>query len=300
MKKSASILVLLLFLSFVLVSLPQIGVIKAEMITYIYIRADGSVEGTDKIQRDENFYTLTDNIYNSTIFVEKDGVVIDGAGCTLRGQPSGIVLCERDNVTIKNFVISIDDFAGRSINLYFCSNCTIMNNTMTSFPESDPLSTGMEVWGGVSNVIAGNRVVNNICGIYLGEGTSNNSIFGNNITGNLRGMRVYASQNNSIHHNNFIDNEHNIYVGGARPGVSVINAFDDGATGNHWNDYNGTDSNGDGIGDTPYIIDENNQDNYPLVNVIPEFPSWIILPLLLTATLVIIICKQRLPKTPNN
>jgi len=32
---------------------------------------------------------------------------------------------------------------------------------------------------------------------------------------------------------------------------------------------------------------------------IPEFPSWTILPLLITATLVIIICKQRLPKTPN-
>jgi hypothetical protein len=32
---------------------------------------------------------------------------------------------------------------------------------------------------------------------------------------------------------------------------------------------------------------------------IPEFPSWIILPLLLTATLLILICKQRLPKTTN-
>jgi len=32
---------------------------------------------------------------------------------------------------------------------------------------------------------------------------------------------------------------------------------------------------------------------------IPEFPSWTILPLLITATLVIIICKQKLPKTSN-
>jgi len=30
--------------------------------------------------------------------------------------------------------------------------------------------------------------------------------------------------------------------------------------------------------------------------IIPEFPSWIILPLFLTATLAIIICKQRLTK----
>jgi len=34
--------------------------------------------------------------------------------------------------------------------------------------------------------------------------------------------------------------------------------------------------------------------------VIPEFPSWTILPLLLVATLAIIICKKRLPKTQKN
>ena len=33
---------------------------------------------------------------------------------------------------------------------------------------------------------------------------------------------------------------------------------------------------------------------------IPEFPSWIILPLFLTATLVVTIYKKRLPKTTNN
>jgi len=34
--------------------------------------------------------------------------------------------------------------------------------------------------------------------------------------------------------------------------------------------------------------------------IIPEFPPWTILPLLLITTLLIIICKQKLPKTPNN
>jgi hypothetical protein len=33
-------------------------------------------------------------------------------------------------------------------------------------------------------------------------------------------------------------------------------------------------------------------------NVIPEFPSWIILPLLLTATSAAVLCKQRLTKKP--
>jgi len=33
---------------------------------------------------------------------------------------------------------------------------------------------------------------------------------------------------------------------------------------------------------------------------IPEFPSWIIMPLLFVTTLMVIICKKRLPKNPSN
>ena len=41
-------------------------------------------------------------------------------------------------------------------------------------------------------------------------------------------------------------------------------------------------------------------EQYTPVGYISEFPLWVILPLLITATLVIIICKQRLPKTSSN
>jgi len=50
--------------------------------------------------------------------------------------------------------------------------------------------------------------------------------------------------------------------------TSSINAWDDGypSGGNYWSDYTGVDADGDGIGDTPYVIDENNTDRYPLMN----------------------------------
>jgi nitrous oxidase accessory protein NosD len=72
--------------------------------------------------------------------------------------------------------------------------------------------------------------------------------------------------------NNFVNNNVQVYSTS-----DSANIWDGGypSGGNFWSDYNGTDANHDGIGDTPYIIDANNTDHYPLMvrYVIPEFPS---------------------------
>jgi len=58
------------------------------------------------------------------------------------------------------------------------------------------------------------------------------------------------------------------------------NFWDNGKEGNYWGNYNGSDMNGDGICDTPYVIDASNQDNYPLMapvdidSVSIELPEW--------------------------
>jgi len=71
--------------------------------------------------------------------------------------------------------------------------------------------------------------------------------------------------------NSLIGNTHQVHS------TTSTNVWDCGypTGGNYWSDYTGTDGNGDGIGDTPYMIDFKNQDRYPLMNtdVIPEFPS---------------------------
>ncbi len=68
----------------------------------VYIRPSGTVEATDKIQRDGDVYTFTDNIYDS-IVIEKDNTVIDGAGYTLQGTGThGINITWRSNLTAEN------------------------------------------------------------------------------------------------------------------------------------------------------------------------------------------------------
>ena len=49
-----------------------------------------------------------------------------------------------------------------------------------------------------------------------------------------------------------------------RMGIDIV-AWDNGTIGNYWDDYAGIDADNDEIGDTTYIIDEDNKDYYPLM-----------------------------------
>jgi parallel beta-helix repeat protein len=177
-KNLASALVLLLLFSFVLVSLSQIGVVNAE--GTIYIRADGTVEGTDKIQRDGNVYTFTGDVSDS-IIVKKDGIVIDGAGYQLQGNNSeyGIKL-ESGGVTIKDMKIRNFEYG---IYVYLTSH---------------------------NNIIFDNDITGNSRGIYL-RGTDNNTLTGNYLTDNGDGIYL-SGTNNVLKNNQMEDNNYNFGV----------------------------------------------------------------------------------------
>ena len=134
-----------------------------------------------------------------------------------------------------------------------------------------------------------------IKGPALGYTGSNNIITGNNFQGNKEGISFSGSSelsvNNAFYGNNFNGNGKNVIVPYIRD--SPVNRWDNGIVGNYWSDYNGTDFNNDGIGDSPYIITityhdydldkditlERGKDNYPLMNQLnisttnPELPK---------------------------
>ena len=110
-----------------------------------------------------------------------------------------------------------------------------------------------------NNCILENDIVANMnWGFYFSHSSSNNSLTENNVVENRISICAIESSGNHLWHNNFLGN-YQAFID------ESTNLWDDGYEGNYWSNYNGTDSDGDGIGDTPYIIDDLNRDNYPLM-----------------------------------
>jgi parallel beta-helix repeat protein len=118
-----------------------------------------------------------------------------------------------------------------------------------------------------NNTLTNNSISDNYVGINLDECDAN-IITMNNMEKNERGLWLRNSQDNAIFHNNFNNSLHQVLLWGISN-----NTWDDGYPygGNYWSDYSGFDSNHDGIGDSPYAIDTNNTDNYPLMGMFNSF-----------------------------
>ena len=141
-------------------------------------------------------------------------------------------------------------------------------------------------------------IANNEYGIYLFD-VLNNNIRANYIANNNQVIGIFAdSQYNNIYYNNFISNSKQVKVD-----PSNVNVWDNNYPngGNYWSDYIGIDANSDGIGDTPIVFDEWNQDNYPLmeptIQAIPDFAGCLIFPFLMLATFSVLVLRRRLEET---
>ena len=160
-----------------------------------------------------------------------------------------------------------------------------------------------------NNLITNNKYFDNIYGIYLFE-SSYNKIIGNEIFKNTEGLSTrWKSMSNEISRNTFFDNSIGLYLHDVCYMVcpirnnniiylnSFINNTDNARSlaseniwrstepmlytyngktyksylGNYWDDYIGSDTDGDGIGDYPYVIYSDNQDNYPLMKPIENY-----------------------------
>jgi parallel beta-helix repeat protein len=118
---------------------------------------------------------------------------------------------------------------------------------------------------------------------WLSDFGGTRTVTGNIITGCNRGVYPdYHVDYDNFYHNSFINNHQNAYDHWGD--TTWDNGYPSG--GNYWDDYTGSDTNNDGIGETPYPIpgEAGAKDNYPLVHphgLISELPvgwSFISLP----------------------
>ncbi len=302
----AFILVLLLamMLGVHLVNLAGANVMPAPPILEIYIRNSGNVEpSTVSIQKVGNVYTFTDNLPNSSIIVQCDNIVIDGANFTLSGYGShwyqGIALSNRTEVTIRN--LEVRDFgigiaimnssyitvAGNKI--YGTSRCVELTSFSTNQNLTDENGNLIDPESSQEILTYGNQIVGNSMGstdsgygIYS-FASSNNTITGNNFTHFGPCIKLLSGGYNIISENQFDasktgiqlnkDNNNLVYRNNFLNNeqhilTSVVDSLnlDNGSEGNYWSDYTGEDANGDGIGDTQYWANINFADHYPLMN----------------------------------
>jgi parallel beta-helix repeat protein len=196
---------------------------------------------------------------DTTIIIAKDNnvdiisiaqttIVISGFTLMNASNGNGISITGSSNNIILNCSVS-----GNKQGIVFTRS---NYNTITDCIISNNTGKGINIWGSSNNTINLCEVSNNDYGMYIWnmsyvihEETGTSPVYYTNST------------NNTISGNNFINNAKQAF-----DSSGCNNSWDDDGDGNYWDDYTGVDSDGDNIGDTPYLIDGgNSQDNYPLI-----------------------------------
>lgn len=207
-----------------------------------------------------NIVTITASHVNITNFT-----IQNSGGCL----NSGILICDLStNNSISDNIIT-NNYAG--IEFYLASNYNYVSGNLITNND-----IGIEICYSTNNKIVGNNIIaNSWSGIEIAKISNHTIIYGNKVIDNQVGIRLQDSSYNQIYHNSFINNTQQAWT-------DSVNFWDDSypSGGNYWSNYVGTDQFSgpyqnaigyDWIGDSPYIINQNNTDRYPLMHpFVPE------------------------------
>ena len=205
----------------------------------ICIKPDGSIDPkTAPIQQVRNIYILTSNVASNNetaLEVQKNNVVVDGAGYRLQGPGTqrsltdaltggiGIDISSANNVTVENFLIThalvgiefenstnsqliqnkITTYSyENAIDVFNSSNNIISNNNIVSYANLDGCqNNGIDLTNSFNNTVSKNNVTGSWIGISLGN-TNCSVVSGNSVTQSCTGIALFGSDANQVTGNN--------------------------------------------------------------------------------------------------
>lgn len=190
----------------------------------------------------------------NAVEVRVDGCTIQGFAIQNSTLFDGIRISSSNNTIRENSILNM----AQGIYLQSAMKNTIYGNTITGSSQS-----GIALDASNDNVITENSLVKNSVGISLDGFSLSNRVYRNNFD---NPQNVYSKSATSVWSSQFPFRYTHL-------GIRELNYM-----GNYWGDYQGKDTNGDGIGDVPYgimiganpkAIIETNQnivDSFPLMD----------------------------------
>jgi parallel beta-helix repeat protein len=203
---------------------------------------------------------VKDNLVGISVYGSSSGNTVSGN--ILENNERSIELIDSPSNTISDNNITGALVSG--ISLDSSSGNTVSGNRISDLKDG---MGALMLWKSSNNVISRNILFGGNPMLMID--CSNNILSENFVIDSEYGIVVGLSSNNKIYSNYFVNVTEWIMDTEISAGMPSENSWDNGAKGNYWCNYAVADADGDGIGDSPQVLYENNQDNYPLMDYPP-------------------------------